>query len=182
MRFASFVAVIAVLLGGKARADDPPPLPHETRSPWTAFALSAAPTALGLGLLGIEYEREPNQHAAADTMLVLGGGALFLFGPSLGHLYVDDPRPIGLYVRGAGVGIAMITALTSITKCEGKADTGLFADCRNDIWIGLGIIGFGAVIDIVSAPHAATQWNRDHQLTIGPIVTPAPGLGVSGTF
>lgn len=177
---ASFVVVSVVLPGGNVRAEDP--APRETRSPWTAFALSAGSTALGLGLLGIEHERAPGQHAPADQMLVLGGGALVMVGPSLGHFYVDDTRSVGLYVRGVGAGVAMIAALASIPKCEGQADTGIFADCRNDVWIGLGIIGFGAVIDVVSAPHAASQWNRDHAVTIAPIVAPAPGLAIAGTF
>jgi hypothetical protein len=130
-------------------------------------------------------------HAEFWPLLVAGGASMVL-GPSLGNWYSGTfaSRGLGWRVGGAAVTAIGVTVMAS--------SFGLFADQGSDSGmeaglamsaLGAGMILGGTLSDVVSAPHAAANYNRRHgvAMSFAPIVShangaPHTGLALVGTF
>jgi hypothetical protein len=170
-------------------ARPPPPAPR--KSPATAFGLALGGSVLSWGTLAIGVSAE-------SAELVLVGLAGVALAPSAGHLYVSGGRSGfwsgGMFVRTVGI-VSLGAGAAILTGCLLEAIGGGVEDSGEDscdgaefMFVGgVGLLGAGTVMDIVTAPIAAQVHNRDLRLQVAPTVItavdgPSVGIGVGGRF
>jgi hypothetical protein len=171
-----------------------PPAPR--KSPAVAFGLALGGSVLSWGTLAIGI-------SANSLELALVGVAGITVAPSAGHLYVGGGLPLrsgGMVVRAVGAGsLAVGAALVTACFLEGLGDALDDADDGEDdgggscgaariaLVGGVGLLGAGTVLDIVTAPIAAHTHNRGLRLQLAPTVLkavdgPRIGIGLGGRF
>lgn len=178
-------------------AAQPSEAPVAKKSPSKAFALSAAGTAAGVGMVVGGLALNPNERPAVGWGVFLAGVAVTTVGPSLGHFYADDPWTTGFAIRAGGAvtfatgTILMLRGFHDNEHCRqsDSCDFTLAAVGGGTAAVGLLAIGAGAALDIATAPRAATRWNerRGVTLSIAPTLVSGRdravgGLAVAGTF
>ena len=198
-RLAIFVPLAIALVTADARGQAPgqasprgPEKPAETRSPLLAASLSAGLPLAGLGIAV----------AAQDGGGWAVGGLLMFVGPSVGEWYAGGSAAVGLLGRTAG-GLVMLVGLEEsmepIGDCDPDADPGCQdweeRDAAHDrevkafLITGAAIWTAATVYDVVMAYREAGRFNREHAITVAPVMVPgaggasaAPGLGIAGRF
>jgi hypothetical protein len=180
--------MIAVVLASSAlvaHADPPTP-----RSPEVALALSSLPVAGGIALFvgGIEAHVESHARTWLWTPMTAAGVAGILVGPTLGHVYAGHTWSNWLGLRLTGFAAMMIGGTIVLDKTHLKDSSSSCDDCEIPGFLALGGAGLFVVTtfgEILTAPGAAEDYNREHHLDLHlmPIQgTKTPGLAVSGSF
>jgi hypothetical protein len=181
------IALVLALLPTPARADDgarDPAAPSEAAAPASRSEGLALTLAIGGAIAGPALYMEARSMGHHYDLLdlpagtLLACGALAAVGPSLGNWYAGKFWSAGLGVRmvgGAALGVGFVALFSNAT-----AGVAIGAS-------GLGVIGVGALMDIVEAPRNAGEFNRRHQLSIAPMIARTPagqqtGIAVGGVF
>lgn len=143
-------------------------------SPGVALALAAGATAAGGGMLLLASESEDDRIVVGATLV---SGALYVVGPSAGHLYVGETgEAVGMsLIRAASVGVAYFGFTRMLDDCENRT-----CGERHGEFILLGGVGVwtvATVYDLIDAPRAAARANA--RMTIVPTGT---GLAIAGSF
>lgn len=109
--------LFSILILGSASAREPLPSGSEPKSESVAFGLSTVGTLVPLGILAGSIK------AGSANGLAIGSVGLAI-GPALGQLYGQafGPASVGIGIRAAGAGLAMIGIRTSINDCFGGPD------------------------------------------------------------
>ncbi len=158
------------------------------KDPGTAVALSIGATTVGLLLLvdGAEHD--------SGGAALLGLTAMY-FGPSVGVWYGGGTGWIGLAGRAAGFLMVLhafeLEAQSANVECDfnggcAAADAETAALDRRAAWFGYGglaVWGAATVYDFVDAHRSASRWNREHSLTLAPMLAPhTTGMAVALRF
>jgi len=169
----------------------------ERKSPVRAGLYSLAgtvgPMAAGLVLMRVgDWSRSAGRVEVSTefeqfgAILLLGG---LVAGPAAGHVYVDDHGHAytGLWIRGGaaavGVGAATVIVLDatgSLLALESPAlsRTGRIAE---DVLMGAVLVMVGsALVDIVTAPLSAREYNETTRLRVGVVPHIHPSLDRAG--
>ncbi|MGE5184413.1 MAG: hypothetical protein ACM31C_20225 [Acidobacteriota bacterium] len=164
-----------------------PAQPH--KDPGTAVALSIGATTIGL-LVFVDGARHDSSTAG-----LLGLTTMYV-GPSLGVWYGGGTGAIGLTGRLAGFLMVMHgLSLDSesdydcldLTAAQCKALEQQYNQQQRDarLWAygGLAVWGAATVYDFVDAHRSASRWNREHALTLAPMLAPhTTGMAVALRF
>ena len=162
----------------------PPPVesPRPTGdrlNPWTAILASAIPTVAGIAFA-----------IAADTphhyQLGYVAAPLILVGPTVGHIYAQQPWSAALGVRLAAVGSGLIGGLMVTFSCLDTCGDG---KGERDGLILLGASAFvytvASIYEIATAGRAAERTNRErgYDVVVAPMVmTHTVGAGLAVRF
>jgi hypothetical protein len=125
--------------------------------------------------------------ASVSPASVPGVVGLFI-GPSVGHWYAGSSNLGGIALRTAAFGIVVVglSEFYSDSVHDGVSAAELRRNYRRGgaiMFGGLGLFAGSALYDIVTAGNAARRWNREHVLTVAPLVAPSStGLVVTGHF
>lgn len=161
------------------------PKPPEYKNPATATWLSIGASAVGAGgiLLG-------SQMHDGDTPIMIIGGLISVFGPSVGDWWANDSAritgPLGVRIIGATIaGIGLGRAVDQ--GCDDNVCDAPLQNRHSDTLIGLGVatIAVGTIWDIAVAGRHAERHNARFGLTPTTITTArgtTPGIGLSGRF
>lgn len=194
MRVAALVLALAFSIPAFAQAPGevaPLPAPAQPhKDPSTAVALSVSTTAVGL----LMFAGGASSHNG--TTLLLGATGMF-FGPSIGVWYGGGTGLVGLGGRVAGFLMVLHGIDLDNQAAEGDCLGLSTADCnalvaqQNDqertakifAYGGLAVWGAATIYDFVDAHRATSRWNREHALTLAPMVSPhTSGLSLSLRF
>ncbi len=165
-----------------------PSQPH--KDPGTAVAISVGATVGGFLLLvdGASHEN--------GTAGVLGLAGMY-FGPSLGVWYGGGTGVVGLGGRLAGFLMVLHGIGLEDSAYEGDCLGLSNADCaayeaqqasqvRTAHFFeygGLAVWGAATIYDFVDAHRSASRWNREHELTLAPMLAPhTTGMAVALRF
>jgi hypothetical protein len=170
---------LLVLLGfaTRAHADEWPapwPAPAPEKDLRVAFAWSIATTGVGIGMIAAGDALYNRNDRTTGDLLIVGGGALALIGPSTGHWYAGKYLTPGLAVRGLAIGLG-VAALVDCGDCAPEERT-------NIALVAGGAFAAGALIDLVLLPRTVARHN-DRRVVVAPTVTgDRVGVAVVGTF
>ena len=151
------------------------------KDPTTALELSIGGTVASGALVAIGFQ-------ANNGGMIAAGLLSSVVTPSLGEWYAGKPLTAGMGIRAASA-VLFLAGVGEAFKC---LDT---ENCSNNnaaagvMLIG-GLAGYagGTIYDIATAPTAAREFNREHQLHIAPTYMRTPsgnatmGVGIGGTF
>jgi hypothetical protein len=193
MRCLAVVIVLCAFHAAHAQAPgevQPLPQPAELKNPGTAVALSVGTTAVGF-LLFVE-----GVHNESGTAGLIGAGGMFL-GPSIGVWYGGGSGILGLAGRTTAL-VMLFHGIDLEESAYGGDCLGLStADCyayeqsqadqlrRAHIFEygALALWGAATFYDFWDAHHSASRWNREHALTLAPMLAPhASGMSLSLRF
>lgn len=194
MRFT--VVCLAIVTATRAASADTLPLaqpaePHASddapKSEGIATALAIGGTLIGPALVATALTQADRYdsplHAEFAPMMAIGAASMVL-GPSLGNWYAGKVGSTGLSLRLGGaataaVGVAMMADGFALFGSGNETE---FAAGGLIGLAGLGMVATGAVLDIISAPSAAADYNRRHgaHLALAPIVSHAAGAKQTG--
>ncbi|MEP6863115.1 MAG: hypothetical protein ABJE66_20985 [Deltaproteobacteria bacterium] len=174
-------AAASLCIANVAHADPSDTGAQGPKDPGTALELSLGGTVASGALFAIGIE-------ANNGGLVAAGLLSSLVTPSLGEWYAGKPLTIGMGVRAASA-VVLLAGLDESLKCLGETS------CTNDtaaagaLLLG-GLVGYagGTIYDIATAPNAARDFNREHQIHLAPTYLRTPsgnatmGIGIGGTF
>jgi hypothetical protein len=142
----------------------------------TALTLSIVPVAAaavaGIATAGDAFDEHPSTGTQVAQWSALAGMAI---GPSFGHWYAGDAIPTGLVIRGTGIAMAL--------GAVALGDNG-----HEDLAIGVAITGLvafdvGVVYDLWTVRGAARTHNqRDHAMSVAPLVGDTRGMAFATTF
>lgn len=164
---------------GPARAAADAEHKSPVRAGFYSLAGTVGPMAAGLALMSlddwsrsagrVEVSTEFDQFGA---VLLLGG---LVAGPAAGHLYADDGRRArtGLWIRGGatvvGVGAATVVGLDASLDIFAPEEPRLSRTGRiaEGVLTGAIIVILGsALVDIVTAPLSAQEYNEERSLRV----------------
>jgi len=180
----------------------PPPqqveAPKDLKREGTARGLAIGATAVGLLTIGASLEQE-------DGGMFVGGLALSLIGPSLGHIYAGETgHAVKMSLLRTGGLIAVLAGAISYNAVEDS-----YADCAYDsgcsypahdsdkdkakaaMWIGGAVVVVGTIYDFVDSARAVKRYNDKQRpaLMFGPTMiqgtrgaAAVPAVGLSGAF
>lgn len=152
----------------------PPPVHH--RSPGVGVGLAVVGTivpAIGFGI-GVSLDSKTGSQIAIGS--VVGGLVL----PSLGLIYAQRRRSIGMYPRSAALVVLVLGLLV-----DGLGDS---KEAGNYYAVSAALYGIGSGIDIVMTPAAVRAYNRNEgveafKVRIGATAMPGGGgLALGGRF
>lgn len=159
----------------------------DEKQPEIAVMLSVGTTLAGFATIAVGDEHET---------AALVGLALAYVGPATGQWYAGRFGGYGLAAR-AVAGVGFVYGIGMLLSGDGGCEADRYDDCsafdarvaRDErrgkialaasslLWIG------SSVYDVVKARDAANEWNRDHAVTIAPVIAPqSAGLSVIGRF
>jgi hypothetical protein len=175
------VTTAALCTATVAHADPSDAGDQGPKDPTTALELSLGGTAASGALLAIGIE-------ANSGPMIAGGLLSSLVTPSLGEWYAGKPVTLGMGIRGASA-IVLLAGLSESLKCLDETDCTNDNKAAGELLIG-GLIGYagGTIYDIATAPSAARDFNREHQIHLAPTYMRSPsgnatmGVGIGGTF
>ena len=171
------VLLLVALLPSIAFAQEPPRPPTapavDEKSPAIALALSAGVTAGGIGMMAGSAQND-------NVGLAVSGFFVFLAGPSTGHWYAGSIGNGGTMLRLAGLGLFILGVTQLDLMSVGGDDDG----AAGPLIAGTVMYGVGSVYEIITAPRAAHEYNREQRrYALTPLVTPnGGGLALGGTF
>lgn len=163
MRLAVLAVVCLTLAARTGHADD-------TKSPGWALGLPIGATVGGVLLVGAMA----GDSEAPPELLVPAIG-LAVTGPSWGHIYTHD--------YDLAIGGTLLRVLGVAMYAEGRGDCvpdpddldGACIDYENDtpalMYAGVALVVGTALAEMIDAPFAAKRYNREHAVTIAPVVT-----------
>lgn len=111
----------------------------------------------------------------APPELLVPAVAIAFTGPSWGHLYTGD--------YDLAIGGTLLRVLGAAMIAEGRGDCvpdpdevdGNCIDFENDtpalLYAGVAIVVGTALAEVIDAPLAAQRYNREHAVTVAPVVT-----------
>jgi hypothetical protein len=182
MRAVTTLAFAAVVATAAAAHAEPP----EAVNPNVAFGLSALPTLGGIALFagGISAS-VANTSTYVSRPMIYTGLAGILIGPTLGHAYAD--RIVSRWLELRVVGLASMVAGVKLLndRIVTKDSSQSCKDCRLPWTLALGGAGLVVVTtfgEVLSAPGAADDFNREHHVKVTPVIGTTPGVLFSGTF
>ena len=151
------------------------------KDPTTALELSLGGTAASAALFGIGLE-------ANNGGMIAAGLLSSVVTPSLGEWYAGKPITIGMGVRAASA-VVFLAGVGEALSCLDEYDCHNNTTASGALILG-GLAGYagGTIYDIATAPTAAREFNREHQLHIAPTYMRTPsgnatmGVGIGGTF
>lgn len=184
-KLTGLMAVVLVVCGvGTARAQPSGAPPAGTaqhgdeKSPELAVVLSISAMLVG-GMAASVYD--PTSGAGSPGNVVSYAGiALAAVGPTVGHIYADDPWNAGIGIRLAGVCLIVVSA--------SEVSHGAFGDEIDinrrgliELAAGAALYTGGAIYEIATAPSAVRAYNRAHAArTAGWSIAPSLGNGGTG--
>lgn len=194
------VAALAVAMPSLAAAQPsltPPSteisVASEEKSESTAVSLSVAGTLLPIALFATAAAADDSANGEVDDVLVIGGLAAAVVGPSAGHWYAGRTITGGMVARAAGgtalflgIGVALGDAFDHDDDEGGDGDGALAAGL---MFGGMAAVVGGVIHDIATADDAARAYNQHHarRFTVTPTVVrgaaaTGAGLAVTGAF
>lgn len=186
---AAAVSLVATTAAAQPTAPSGSPLTTDVpalKSESSATAASVAGTLVPIAMLGTAALMSDGKTQEA---LGIAGGVGLALGPSAGHWYSGKVVTKGLFLRGAGVGVAVTAFIAGRTLELHEALDGGDHNGRAVMYggalVGSGLVVAGIIHDIATADDAARDYNRKHArtLTIAPTITrESTGFAIAGTF
>jgi len=154
--------------------------------------LSAGAATLGVGLLLLSGNDAVERIDPLEPVLLSAGLTLYLFGPSVGHLYTGNHWRAALFSGGRVVFGAL--TLYGVMQAIDHQDTEDPHGTRNDALLLTGLVGgLGLTVwETIDVYYCAKRTQRSGvELALSPLLLPsrsgssrsmAPGLALSGRF
>jgi hypothetical protein len=156
------------------------------KDPTVAVVLSVGATVAGFAMVASSAS---SSNGGLTTLGIVG----MYFGPSAGQWYAGSVGGIGLVSRAVAAiaiikGVDMMDQSAEIDcfpgdNCSGLTDEANRLERRGAYYFsgGLALWGASTLYDFVAAHRAASRWNREHALTVVPIVPTARGTATGVT-
>jgi hypothetical protein len=160
-------------LTAPARADEPEP--DSPKSLPTAFAWSLGTTAAGIGLIALGNASVDRDNTTPSDVMILGGGALALVGPSTGHWYTGKILTPGLVIRGTAMAGTLYAIFNDCGDCSDE-------DRQTIFLVGGAVFAAGAILDLATLPRAVERRNARRIVVAPTVIQDRLGVGIAGTF
>lgn len=174
-------AAASLCVATAAHADPADSGDQGPKDPTTALELSLGGTAASAALVAIGA-------GAHSGGMVAAGLLTSLVTPSFGEWYAGKPVTLGMGLRVAST-LVFIAGASEAFKCIDSDNCQNNNNAAGALLLG-GLVGYasGTIYDIATAPGAAREFNREHQIHVVPTYMRTPsgnaamGVGIGGSF